>query len=63
MPDFTGIDVIDELVKEDKIKNQKIIVLTATTIDEDTTNSLKKKGVHSIQRKPMDVDTLIEVMS
>jgi len=62
MPDFTGYDIIDELVKENKIKDQKIIVLTATTLDKDTVSKLKKYGVYSIQTKPMSVSTLIETM-
>ncbi len=63
MPDFTGYDIIDELEKENKIKDQKIIVLTATLADEESIRKLKKSGIHSIQRKPMDLSTLIEVMS
>ena len=63
MPDFTGYDVVDELVKENKIKDQKIIVLTASELTPESIASLRKNGIHSIQTKPMDVSTLIEVMS
>ena len=63
MPDFTGYDIIDELEKENILKDQKIIVLTATLFDEDSINELKKRGVHSVQNKPMEISTLIEVMS
>jgi len=63
MPDFTGFDVIDELAKENKIKDQKIIVLTALTLDNDTIRKLKKNGVHSIQNKPMDASTLVEMIT
>ncbi len=62
MPDFSGYDVINELVKENKIKDQKIIVLTASILDEDAISKLKKSGVHSIQRKPMSASTLVEMI-
>ncbi len=63
MPDFTGYDIINELEKEGKIKDQKIIVLTATVTDEETIRKLKKSGIHSVLRKPVEIQTLIEVMS
>ena len=63
MPDFTGYDIINELEKENIIKNQKIIVLTATSLNDDDIRKLKKRGIHSVQNKPMNVNTLVEVMS
>lgn len=63
MPDFTGYDVIDELENDNLLKDQKIIVLTATTLTDATTRKLKKSGIYSIQNKPMNVNTLSEVMS
>jgi len=63
MPDFTGYDIINELEKENILKDQKIIVLTATSLDDDAIRKLKKSGIHSIQSKPMNVNTLVEVMS
>ena len=63
MPDFTGHDVIEGLVKENKIKDQKVVVLTASVLSKDEEKKLLDFGVYSIQRKPMDVSTLVEVMS
>ena len=63
MPDFTGYDIINELEKKNILKDQKIIVLTATSLDEDSIHKLKKRGIYSVQNKPMHVSTLIEVMS
>jgi two-component system OmpR family response regulator len=62
MPDFTGYDVIEALVKENKVKDQKIIVLTSSSLSDDDDKKLRAAGIHSIQNKPMDVNTLIEVM-
>ncbi len=63
MPDFTGFDVINELAKENKIKDQKIIVLTALALDNDAIRKLEKNGVYSIQKKPMDASTLMEMFT
>jgi len=63
MPNFTGYDIINELEKENILKDQKIVILTAASLDEYSINKLKKSGIHSILKKPMDVNTLIEVMS
>ncbi len=63
MPDFTGYDIIEELEKEGSLKKQKIIILTATSLDDATNSKLKKSGIHSIQSKPMNINTLTEVMS
>lgn len=63
MPGFTGFDVIKTLQKENKTRDQKIIILTATPLNENDEKKLKDAGVYSIQKKPMDVGTLIEAMS
>ena len=58
MPEFTGYDVIDSLVENDKLKNQKIIVLTAAEISEEEEQSLISKGVHKVLKKPLPLDVL-----
>ena len=62
MPDFTGLEVIDELEKAGKLKDQKIIILTASNIQGDQITNLLKKGVHSFQKKPLSAEALIQVM-
>ncbi len=61
MPDFSGVDVIDALVKEGIMDKQKIIVFTASTTEKEF-GPLLEKGVHSIIRKPVDIDFLIETI-
>ncbi len=61
MPDFSGVDVIDALVKEGIMDKQKIIVFTASTATEEF-DPLLEKGVHSIIKKPVDIDDLIETI-
>ncbi len=62
MPGFTGLDIIDALEKSGKIKEQKIIVLTASTPTDDLMNDLKKRGVHIVLNKPVDVDLLLKIL-
>ena len=59
MPGFSGLDVIDSLEKNGKLKENKIIVITASAVGEDTFEGLKKRGVHSILKKPVELDLLL----
>jgi len=61
MPDFSGEDVIDALVKEGIMDKQKIILFTASAATEEF-GPLLEKGVHSIIGKPVDIDILIETI-
>ena len=60
MPEFSGVDVIDALVKEGIINKQKIIIFSAYSSTENAT--LLEKGVHSIIKKPVEIDILIETI-
>ena len=60
MPEFSGIDVIESLEKNDRIKNQKIILFTASSATDKEINSLlKHDGIKLCIRKPVDIDFLI----
>ena len=58
MPEFSGSDVIDALVKEGIIKKQKVIIFTASSATEDEYGPLLEKGAHSVLKKPIDPDDL-----
>jgi CheY-like chemotaxis protein len=60
MPEFSGRDVIDELHKSGKIKNQNIVILTASSITYDDELMLKSKGVRLCLKKPIDPDVLLD---
>jgi len=60
MPEFSGIDVIDQLVADDIIKNQKIVIFTASSSTDSDFDELIRKGVHSYLAKPIDIDILME---
>lgn len=60
MPEFSGFDVIDTLVKEGIVSNQKIVLFTASSVLDSEIQELCKKGVHACIRKPIDIDFLLE---
>ncbi len=61
MPEFSGIDVIESLKKSNKLKDQKIIIFTASSAtDEEIVELLQNVGVSSCIRKPVDIKTLIK---
>ena len=60
MPDFSGLDVIDNLLQNGKIYDSAIVLFTASSITDDEVNDLIKKGVHSCIRKPVRIETLLE---
>ncbi|MBM2818441.1 MAG: channel signal transduction response regulator [Nitrosarchaeum sp.] len=64
MPDFGGMDIINELEKSNKLKDNKIIIFTASSISEDDVSDLlKKDGVVSLLRKPVQLNELLTAIS
>jgi len=63
MPDFSGIDVVDALVEAGIMKKQKVVIFTASSATEKEYGPLLEKGAHSIVKKPLDVDVLIETIN
>jgi len=60
MPEFTGQDVIDALVKEGIIKKQKVVIFTATSPTKKEIELYLEKGAYSILKKPVEAETLSE---
>jgi two-component system OmpR family response regulator len=60
MPEFSGTDIVDALYKSGKIAKLNIIALTASSVSSDKEEELKKKGVHSVLKKPIDPDELLD---
>jgi len=63
MPNFSGYDVIEGLYKDGSIKNEKIVVLTASTLTEEKMNELRSMGVHSSLGKPIIHDELLKKLT
>ena len=63
MPDFSGVDVVDALLEAGIMKKQKVVIFTASSATEKEYGPLLEKGAHSIVKKPLDVDALIETIN
>jgi two-component system, OmpR family, response regulator len=62
MPEFSGIDVINSLKKDNLLGKKNIVVLTASTLDGQDTESFLRDGIKDILKKPISVDELTAVM-
>ena len=60
MPEFSGYDFLKKLKSETGIEKIKIVVLTASMVNEAQENELKSLGVKSILNKPIDPNDLID---
>ena len=64
MPDFGGMDVIAALEKENMLKDQRIIIFTASSItNEQLQILLEKDGVESCLRKPVQLSEIITTIT
>ena len=60
MPEFSGLDVIKSLKKSNKLKDQKIILFTASSATaKEIDVLLQNDGIKSCIRKPVDINVLI----
>ncbi|MEK0329520.1 MAG: response regulator [Nitrosopumilus sp.] len=60
MPEFSGLDVIESLKTNNKLKEQKIIIFTASSAtNTEIDKLLKYDGVKICIRKPVDINDLI----
>lgn len=62
MPEFSGRDVVDHLYKNNKMNNYLIVALTASSIGDTDKTYLVDKGVHSVLKKPIDPDVLLDYL-
>ncbi len=60
MPDFSGMDVIDALVKEGIMNKQKVVIFTGTSPTKKEIDQFLEKGIHSVLKQPLDADFLSE---
>ena len=63
MPEYTGFDVIDNLENSMKLKDLKIILLTASSVKDEDIEQVIKKGVHCCLRKPVKLEILLETLT
>lgn len=63
MPDFSGYDIISSLVKNGRIGDVKIIVLTASSITDAEMDTLGVKGVKACIKKPVRLEELVRIIN
>ena len=63
MPNFSGLDVVDYLKKENLIESRNIIIFTASSVNNEVFDGLKKIGVKGILKKPVDMNALGELIA
>jgi len=62
MPDFSGYDIIDSLEKQGKLKEMKIIILTASSKSDEELDQFVKRGVRACLRKPVAMEHLYKTV-
>ena len=63
MPDITGLEVIEALVKEGIMDKQRVVLFTASYLGmEDLQSKIQAKGVHTILPKPADIDQIVDLL-
>jgi len=60
MPEFSGVDIINNLAEDDMVKEKKIVIMTASAVHDEELKKLINLGVHSVLRKPVDIDALLD---
>ena len=61
MPELSGLDIVDSLCKSGRMKDQKICILTASSVGIDF-QKLRDQGVKEILKKPIELETLINIL-
>jgi len=62
MPEFSGYDVIFELVKNRSLKKQPVILFTASNVASEDLSHMLQLGVYCCLQKPIDVKNLLEIL-
>ena len=64
MPEFSGIDIIQTLEREQILRNQKIIIFSALALANlQVTELLKKEGIHGCLKKPIQLKELVTAIT
>jgi CheY-like chemotaxis protein len=58
MPEFSGLDIINELEKKGKLRENNIVLFTASDISDTEITRLKTRGVKGALRKPVILEDL-----
>ena len=62
MQGFSGMDVVKSLNKTGRIKEQNVVILTASSASDEELNEMKELGVKECLKKPIELDSLIGIL-
>ncbi len=60
MPEFSGVDIIENIAEDDKIKLKNLVIITASATNDEELQRMMDLGIHSILRKPVDIDAILD---
>lgn len=61
MPNYSGIDFLQDLKMQKPSELKKVVVVSALQMDEDLFKNLLEFGIHSIEEKPPNLKSLVEM--
>jgi len=62
MPDFSGLDILDELKASGRINDHKICILTASSAGQISSAELKDRGAKEVLNKPVGIAALMSTL-
>ena len=62
MPDFSGLDVLQRLKKENLLKSENIVIFTASSITDRDIENFVASGAKGVLKKPVALNELIELI-
>ena len=63
MPEFSGYDVLDKLRKDSNFDMKKIVVITASNLDNLSAEKIEFSGIYKLVRKPISLDSLKDIFT
>jgi len=63
MPEFSGYDVLNTLKNDSNFDMKKIVVITASNLDNLQAEKIELLGISKLVRKPMSLDSLEGIFS
>jgi len=62
MPDYSGYDILNDLKQENLLKQNNIVLFTASYIVDEGIKKMIADGVKGIIKKPVSVDDIVRII-
>ncbi len=62
MPDYSGYDIFNDLKQENLLKQNNIILFTASYIVDEDIKKMIEEGIKGIIKKPVSVDDIVRII-